>query len=299
MGKRVLITGARGMLASDLIPCLKTAGMTLWLSDLIPGESAEQQIHRLDICDLNACEREARNFAPSVIINCAAYTNVDRAESEEDLAFRLNADGPAILAEVAHKVGAGLVHVSTDYVFGAALKPGDARQPFREEDEAVPCGVYGRSKWAGERRVREILPGAHLIVRTSWLHGIHGPNFVDTMLRLGGERDELRVVNDQVGSPTWSKWLAEVISELVQKDACGTFHASSHGDISWFEFAKEIFELAGLPVRVLPQTTSELGAPAPRPAYSTLDLKKLETMLGRKCPSWRQGLTAHIALRRK
>ena len=159
-----------------------------------------------------------------------------------------------------------------------------------------PCGVYGHSKRFGDELVSRILPNHSLIIRTSWLHGVHGPNFIDSILRFAKQREEIRVVNDQTGSPTWSSWLAEIMLALLMKDARGVFNATSRGDITWFDFATEIVRLAGLQTRVLPQTTEELNRPAPRPVYSTLELSKLEAFLGKPCIDWKEGVAAHMAL---
>lgn len=228
---------------------------------------------------------------PDWIVNCAGYTAVDRAEGDAERVFAINAAGPENLARAARRHGARLLHISSDYVFSGGSTP------YPEDHPPAPCGVYGRSKHAGDVAVLRELPDAHLIVRPSWLHGLHGPNFVDAILRQADAGGPLRVVDDQVGSPTWARWLAGVLVRLIDRNARGVYHATSRGNISWFEFAREIVRLAGIGVAVEPQSTAELARPAPRPAYSTLDVTKLEALLGEPCPSWRDGLREHLRRR--
>lgn len=270
---RILITGAAGMLGSELARRLPDAVATDVAELDITGE-----------IDLPAIDW---------IVNCAAYTAVDRAETDAVRAFAINATGPTNLARAARRRGARLLHLSSDYVFSGGSTP------YREDHPPAPVGVYGRSKHEGDVAVMRELPDAHLIVRTSWLHGVGGPNFVDAILRQADAGGPLRVVADQIGSPTWARWLAGVLVRLIDLDARGVYHASSRGNISWFEFAREIVRLAGLDVEVHPQTTAELGRPAPRPAYSTLDVSKLEAILGEPCPSWQDGLREHLQERNR
>lgn len=292
MSTKILVTGAAGMLAGDLVPALRLAGHELVLADLHSrGDSCQ-----LDITDASAVREVVRRIEPDYVVNCAAYTAVDRAEAEQEAAFGVNCQGASNLAQALREFGGTLVHISTDYVFGAATPSGVKGRPFTEDDQVAPCGIYGKSKQAGEREVSTILPERHLIVRTSWLHGVHGPNFVHTILKVAREREELRVVDDQFGSPTWTGWLAGVLCELIERKQIGVFHASSRGDISWFDFAREIVLAAGLPTKVLPQSTAQAARPAPRPAYSTLGVTKLERVLGRPCPDWQVTLRSHIAL---
>ena len=288
--KSILLTGAGGMLGLDLLALLTEENASVTATD-----RAHADFLSLDITEPDALEKTIGDIKPEWIINCAAYTAVDKAEEEPELAFKINAEGVANLASAASKFGAKVCHISTDYVFGGKQvggKRGD--KPFSEEAQTNPCGVYGKSKFEGEKALREILPENHLVIRTSWLHGPHGPNFLETMLRLGKEKDSLRIVSDQVGSPTYTGWLAEVITRLVASDARGTFHVSSSGDISWFDFAKEIFSQAGVDMKLSTQTTEEAGRPAPRPAYSTFALGKLESFLGAPCPDWRWGISEHL-----
>ena len=293
-GKKLLLTGANGMLAAALIPKLAQTGCELVLTDVVPGTKKLGRFLTLDISDAKMVRQVVAELTPDWILNCAAYTKVDDAERNQERAFMVNATGPGNLANAAKDHGSKVLHISTDYVFGGSGQLERTRAPFTEEDVPVPCGVYGHSKRLGDELLRATLPNDHIIMRTSWLHGVGGPNFVETMLRIGKGREELKVVNDQIGSPTWADWLADAMLGLLQKDARGLFNATSHGNISWFDFAKEIFASAGMPVRVLPQTTEELARPAPRPAYSVLDVSKLEDLLGVRSISWQEGVHAHL-----
>lgn len=290
-GLRVLVTGSRGMLAGELLPLLSSRGAEVYASDIRPSATDAIKIHELDITQSGAVLETLEKFRPAVIINCAAFTAVDDAESNLQAALAVNTLGPGTLALGAKQVSAKLLHISTDYVFGRLI---GVRLPIAESQAPAACGVYGHSKLAGEELVKELLPNAHLIVRTSWLHGKRGPNFLETILRAGRERPELKVVNDQFGSPTWAGWLAEILLKLVEKDATGVFHACSRGDITWFDFAKEILSQAGVATPVLPQSTAELNRPAPRPPYSTLSVEKLEKFLGVQAPSWKEGVRSHL-----
>jgi dTDP-4-dehydrorhamnose reductase len=233
-----------------------------------------------------------RRLAPDVVINAAAYTAVDRAEHEIDAAFRINAEAPTVLARACADTGALLVHYSTDYVFD-----GNATRPYREDDPPAPLGVYGASKRAGEDAIRA--SGArHAILRTAWVYAAHGQNFLRTMLRLAGERDVLRVVADQIGTPTPAAWIAEATAQLLRQGvpASGTWHLVAAGTTSWHGFAQAIMDEAqalGLLARVpqvLPITTAEYPTPARRPAYSVLDTTRLQREFGIVPPDWREGL---------
>jgi dTDP-4-dehydrorhamnose reductase len=290
----ILLTGALGMLGQDLAAELKSTGARFISADM--RDDPGKQITTLDITDSAAVEKIVAQVSPSWIINCAAYTDVDKAEANYQTAFLVNTVGTANLALAARVNNCRLLHVSTDYVYGGGIVQKDSQQrtPYREDSPLAPCGIYGLSKRFGDEFALHILPQACLIVRTSWLYGQHGPNFVHTMLRLGHEKTEIKVVNDQIGSPTWSRWLAQVLVQLVERKAQGIFHASSHGNISWFDFAREIFTQAGMTTKVDPQSTAELNRPAPRPPYSTLDVAKLEGFLGIRCPDWKESLRGHL-----
>ncbi|CAB4905952.1 unannotated protein [freshwater metagenome] len=221
--------------------------------------------HDLDILNTESVGRAVSGH--DVVINCAAYTKVDDAESHESEAFAINAEGADNLARAAKSFGARLIHISTDYVFN-----GQSTHPYDELAAREPLGAYGRTKAAGEELILEAYPEGSTIVRTAWLYGQHGPNFVSTMLRLATERETLSVVNDQRGQPTWTRDLASKLVELVDSDVThGILHGTSSGETTWFDFAREIFALSGLdPERVQPTDSASFVRPAPRPAYSVL-----------------------------
>lgn len=296
-GKTVLVTGASGMLAADLVPQLQVARAKIVLADLQLKDVAGLKVRPLDICNPPLLRALMADVSPDWIVNCAAYTAVDQAEKDYDVAFRVNAMGVANLATAAKERSVPLVHISTDYVFGGKDTTPIPSSPLTEESPLRPCGIYGHSKRYGEELLKALCPTTHLLVRTSWLHGVNGPNFIDTMLKLGKERPSLRIVDDQRGSPTWTGWLASVIVKLMGRNARGTFHATSRGGITWYDFAREIFRQAKLSVDVQPQTSEELGRPAPRPPYSVLDVTKLERFIGETCISWQDGIANHLAAR--
>jgi dTDP-4-dehydrorhamnose reductase len=238
----------------------------------------------LDVTDAAAVRRTFEAERPDVAVNCAAYTNVDAAEDDERTATLVNGDAAGNVAAAAPVV----VHVSTDYVFD-----GTKREPYVESDATAPIGAYGRSKLAGERAVTEA-NDRHIIVRSSWLFGAAGKNFVDTMLTVGAERDRLKVVHDQVGCPTYTGHLAEALVALAASEAYGIHHVAGAGQCSWFEFACQIFERAGMDTAVDSCTTEEFPRPAPRPAYSVL---RSERGLTPRLPDWREGLAAYLAER--
>ncbi|MEA2466470.1 MAG: dTDP-4-dehydrorhamnose reductase [Thermoleophilaceae bacterium] len=243
----------------------------------------------LDVTDGAAVERAVATERPDVVVNCAAYTNVDGAESDEAAATRLNGHAAGLVAHAAASAGAAVVQPSTDYVFD-----GSKRTPYVESDPTGPEGAYGRSKLAGEHAVASAAE-RHFIVRTSWLFGVAGKNFADTMLALGRDRDELKVVHDQVGCPTYTGHLAEAIVRLAGTGAYGMHHVAGGGkECSWFEFATEIFRQAEVDVRVVPCTTEEFPRPAPRPAYSVLGSERADAV---RLPDWREGLASYLAER--
>ncbi|MES2859734.1 MAG: dTDP-4-dehydrorhamnose reductase [Pseudomonadota bacterium] len=238
-----------------------------------------------------------RAVLPDVVVNSAAYTAVDRAENEPEAAFRINAEAPAAIARACADAGALLLHYSTDYVFD-----GRASRPYREGDATAPLGVYGASKLAGEQAISA--SGArHAILRTAWVYAAHSANFLSTMLRLGAEREELRVVADQVGAPTPAAWIAEATASLLRHgvDRSGTWHLTQGGETSWHGFASAIMDdahtLGLLPRKpaVLPIPTADYPTPAQRPAYSVLDTTRLRQEFGITPPDWRDGLRATLA----
>jgi len=251
---RVLVTGAGGQLGREL--CAMAGGS----AEVIGLERSA-----LDVTDLARCREAVGAYRPDAVIHAAAYTAVDRAEVEPDEAFRVNAAGTRNMALAAREGRAKFCYISTDYVFD-----GRAAAPYNEYDAPNPLNVYGKSKLAGER-LAQSLTDRWFVVRTSWVYGANGANFVKTMLRLGAERGRVQVVADQTGSPTWAKDLAVFLLALVSTEAYGIYHAANAGHCSWYEFAKAIFEEKGMPVEVVPCTTEEFPRPARRPAYSVLD----------------------------
>ena len=286
---KVLITGAAGQLGRELCLRLPLAGY-----DVIPFTRAEADFARPEALRAAIVAQQA-----DWVINCAAYTAVDKAESDSANALLVNRDAARVIAEAVAGSGGRLLHVSTDFVFD-----GTQSHPYKEDDAASPLGVYAQSKWEGEQAVRTALPDA-LIVRTAWVHGAHGHNFVKTMLRLAAERDELRVVDDQIGSPSWTGDIANALSMLIAQDARGCFHFTNEGVASWYDFAVAILAEAralGFPVqaqRVTPIPTSAYPTPARRPAYSVLDKQKIRAALGRPIAHWREALVMMLQELRK
>lgn len=280
---RILLTGAAGQVGRELRRCLAPL-----------GEVAAFDRAGLDLADAQRVRAVVSEVQPEAIVNAGAYTAVDQAESDAPAAQAINATAPGILAEEARRLGARLVHYSTDYVFDGA-----APQPYRESDTPAPLGVYGRSKLAGEEAIRAVGADA-LILRTSWVYGAHGRNFLRTMLRLGRERDELRVVADQMGAPTWSRMIAQATALLLVHPArpTGLFHLAAAGETTWHGFACALLDEAralGLEPavkvrRVVPIATADYPLPARRPANSRLDCDLLARQTGLRLPRWRESL---------
>jgi dTDP-4-dehydrorhamnose reductase len=252
-------------------------------------------VSEVDIGSLEQVRFITQRTKPDVIINAAAYTAVDKAEAERDEAFRVNCDGARNVALASLDTKSRVIYVSTDYVFD-----GEKGSPLNENDPVNPLSVYGASKLAGERAVFEVCGAEALVVRTSSLHGQRGENFVHTMLKLFEEREVVRVVQDQIMSPTWAGWLAEVMLDLARMRATGLVHASCAGVISWLDFARKIHEW-GAPLKggawraeVAPLSLQELGRPARRPRYSAFDTSRLATLLGRPALPWEEGLRSHL-----
>ena len=246
-------------------------------------------IKELDITDLNKVQKIVEDCKPEIIINCAAYTAVDNAETDVELARKINADGPANLAIVAKKIGSILVHVSTDYVFGGDL---DLDKSYYEDDEKNPQTVYGTTKLEGEKAIAENMEKFY-IFRTAWLYGL-GKNFVRTMMKAGKENNVVNVVCDQHGSPTYTVDLANIIADALQKEIpYGIYHATNVGFTTWFEFTKKIYELADIYCEVNPVTTEDFPRPAKRPANSKLSKEKLNTV-GIQIPEWEDALKRYL-----
>ena len=275
---RWLVTGAGGQLGHDLQAHLLAAGATV-----TAVTRAE-----LDVTDAAAVDAVVAQARPDVVVNAAAYTAVDAAETDEDRALAVNGEGPRVLAAAAAGTGARLLHVSTDYVFD-----GTATSPYRPDSPTAPRSAYGRTKLAGEQAVREAYPDGGYVVRTAWVYGRHGKNFVATMARLEAERDTLSVVDDQRGSPTWSRDLAAGLVELGAADVpAGVFHATGAGDTTWCGFARAVFaELGADPARVQAITSDQYPVPAPRPAYSVLSGEEWAAAGLTPLPDWRAALT--------
>jgi dTDP-4-dehydrorhamnose reductase len=273
---RVLVTGAAGMLGHDVTAAATAAG-----HDVIALARGD-----LDITDAAAVDAAVGAARADAVINCAAWTDVDAAETAEAEATTVNGDGAGHLAASAARAGAHLVHVSTDYVFD-----GRADEPYAEDAPTAPQGAYGRSKLRGEALVAAA-GGDAAIVRSSWLFGCHGRNFVATMRRLGAERDAVDVVDDQIGSPTWTGHLGPALVAVAEARLTGVLHVAGAGACSWFDLARETFRAAGIDCEVRPQSTEALGRPAPRPAYSVLASTRPDAPI---LPAWSEGLAAYLA----
>jgi dTDP-4-dehydrorhamnose reductase len=277
----IWVIGNRGMLGSDVCRELETRGLSSMGTD-----------QEVDITDSAAIQEFAKGRDVNWIVNCAAYTAVDRAEEEPDAAFTLNAEAVGNIAELVERIGSNLIHISTDYVFN-----GQGCVPYEEEDPVDPLGVYGRSKAAGERLALDKCTRTY-IVRTAWLYGPHGSNFVLTMLKLMKDRTSLKVVNDQVGSPTYTGNLAEAIVSIIQSPVSryGIYHFTNEGQITWFEFAKEI-QKVGVAKGIVTDScaiescsTQEFPTKAERPVYSVLSKEKIKRTFGISIRSWQDGL---------
>lgn len=288
---RCLVFGGAGMLGQAVVQEARSRG---W--DAL-GLSREQA----DVTDRARLLGEVRTFRPQVVVNCAAHTKVDACETEVERAFAINAEGAGNAAAAAESAGARFLHVSTDYVFD-----GTAREPYREDAATAPLSVYGQSKLEGERRALEY--DRALVVRTSWLFGPGGPNFVATMVALmAAGKVPLRVVDDQVGCPTYTPFLAKALLDLsasrARSAAHGVVHYRNQEPVSWYAFATEIARQwsagSGVPVEVNPVTTAEFPRPAPRPAWSVLDVTRFEEIAGRPVEPWRQGLAELLAMRKE
>jgi dTDP-4-dehydrorhamnose reductase len=273
----ILVVGANGMLGRDLMALLGDRGKGV-------------DIAEIDITSPESVLQVIGDLKPEVVINCAAYTDVDGCESNIETAMTVNGEGVAYLAMACKDCGALLVQVSTDYIFD-----GGKGTPYVEDDAPCPLSIYGDSKLTGE--MNAAFSPEYLIVRTQWLYGLHGKNFVETMLRLGAEKDELTVVDDQIGSPTWTVDLARAIIALIDNNCRGVYHAANAEYCSWNDFAKAIFAEAGASVTVKPMTTTELNRPAKRPLYSTLECSKLVEDTGFQPQTWRSALHEYLKLR--
>lgn len=271
---KVLVTGANGQLGYDLMRHLDERGVDFRGID----------IQDLDLTDRKATRAYLTAYAPDVLIHCAAYTQVDKAESEPELCRRINAGATHTLAETCRDLGAVMVYISTDYVFG-----GDGDEPYEVDSPKRPMSVYGLTKSEGEDAVTGNLK-KFFLVRTSWVFGVHGKNFIRTMLRLGAEKESVNVVNDQIGSPTYTDDLARLLCDMIETDRYGVYHATNEGFCSWAQFASAIMEKAGLNCRVNPIHTSEYPSAARRPLNSRLSKRSLDEAGFKRLPRWDDAL---------
>ncbi len=275
---KVLVTGVKGQLGFDVMKVLAERN--------IEGIGAD--LEEFDITDMDQTRAFITEHRPDAVIHCSAYTAVDKAEDDKELVFNVNANGPRNIAAVCKEIGAKMLYISTDYVF-----PGDGENFYEPEDATGPKGEYGKTKLAGEQAVQEILDN-YFIVRISWVFGINGNNFVKTMLRLGKERDAVSVVNDQIGSPTYTADLAKLLCDMIVTDKYGIYHATNEGICSWADFTREIFKQAGYDTVVNEVTTEEYGAKAPRPLNSRMSKEKLVENGFSKLPAWQDALERYL-----
>ncbi len=272
---RIFVTGARGQLGHDIMLELKKRDI----------EAVGVDIEEMDITDAEACERVITEAAPTHVIHCAAWTAVDAAEEKPEACRRVNALGTENIAKVCGSLGIPMMYFSTDYVFN-----GQGERPWEPADEAEPLGVYGETKYEGELAVRKYVPDKHFILRIQWVYGINGKNFIKTMLKLSETHKELTVVDDQIGSPTYTPDIARLCVDMIQTDKYGTYHVANKGYCSWYDFAVEIFRLTGRDVTVRPVSSEEYGAKAKRPYNSRMDISKVEAMGFKGLPPYEDAL---------
>ena len=272
---KIFVTGIRGQLGHDIMLELDKRGI----------EGIGTDIQELDITDEAAVDRYVTEAAPDAMIHCAAWTAVDAAEEREEDCRRVNALGTENIAKVCAKLDIPMMYFSTDYVFN-----GKGERPWEPEDEAEPLGAYGRTKYEGEQAVRKYVPDKHFILRIQWVYGINGKNFVKTMLRLSEDHKELRVVDDQIGSPTYTPDIARLAVDMILTDRYGTYHVANKGYCSWYDFAVDIFRLSGKDVKVIPVSSEEYGAKAVRPNNSRMDTSKVEKNGFEGLPGWEDAL---------
>ncbi|KZX16038.1 dTDP-4-dehydrorhamnose reductase [Methanobrevibacter cuticularis] len=278
---KILITGYKGMLGSDLVEELKNENY----HDLILTD-----VEELDITNLGQVKEFLNKEKPEAIINVAAYTDVDGCETNRDLAYNVNSIGPKNLAIIADEINAKLLHISTDYVFS-----GDNSKPYSEDDKTGPNSYYGETKLQAELFIKKYAKN-YFIIRTAWLYGFNGKNFVKTMLELSKNNDQITVVNDQHGSPTFTKDLAIAICELIKTDKYGIYHLTNGDNCTWYEFAKKIFELANVTIDIVPVTTEEYPTPAKRPQYSVLSNEKWKRAEFEPLRSYIDALNSYMGL---
>ncbi len=274
---KVLVTGVKGQLGHDVVLELEKRG----------HRAIGVDVEEMDITDAEMVRQVMEETAPDAVIHCAAYTAVDAAEDNVSLCRRINAEGTANIARACRDLDCKMMYISTDYVFN-----GRGERPWEPDDEREPLNVYGQTKYEGELSV-EMLE-KYFIVRIAWVFGVNGKNFIKTMLNLGKTRDHLTVVDDQIGSPTYTWDLARLLADMIETDRYGRYHATNEGLCSWYEFACEIFRQAGMPVEVEPVSSSQYPAKAVRPSNSRMDKSKLDQMGFRRLPSWQDALGRYL-----
>ncbi|MEG0813924.1 MAG: dTDP-4-dehydrorhamnose reductase [Clostridium sp.] len=276
---RVLVTGAKGQLGTDVVNELNKRGI----------EAIGVDVQEMDITDASACRRIISEEKPDAVIHCAAYTAVDAAEDNVELCHRINAEGTRNIAEVCRDLDIKMMYISTDYVFN-----GTGETPWQPDDRREPLNVYGQAKYEGELAIEELLQ-KYFIVRIAWVFGVNGKNFVKTMLRLGKENRAVSVVDDQIGSPTYTYDLARLLVDMIQSEQYGRYHATNEGLCSWYEFAVEIFKQAGMSeVKVTPVDSSKFPSKAKRPSNSRISKDKLEENGFERLPAWQDALSRYL-----
>ena len=278
---KILVTGVNGQLGHDVMNELAKRGI----------EGVGTDVDNMDVTDAAACQRVIKEVGPDAVMHCAAYTAVDAAEENVDLCRRINADGTRNIAAVCKELDIPMMYISTDYVFD-----GQGTRPWEPDDECHPLNVYGQTKYEGELAVEELLE-KYFTIRIAWVFGVNGKNFIKTMLRLGKERGKVSVVNDQIGSPTYTYDLARLLVDMILTDKYGRYHATNEGLCSWYEFACEIFKKAGMDdVQVTPVTSAEFPAKAARPSNSRMSKEKLTENGFERLPSWQDALERYLKL---
>lgn len=275
---KVLVTGVKGQLGYDVVNELKKRN----------HEAIGVDISEMDITDSNSVERVITKVKPDAVIHCAAYTAVDAAEENKELCMKVNAGGTENIAKVCKEIDAKMIYISTDYVFD-----GEGVRPWKPEDGRAPLNVYGQSKYEGELAVEKYLE-KYFIVRIAWVFGVNGNNFIKTMLKLGEAKDEISVVNDQIGSPTYTYDLARLLVDMVESDKYGKYHATNEGLCTWYEFACEIFKQAGVEVKVEPVTSDMFPSKAKRPHNSRMEKSKLDEKGFVRLPDWKDALSRYL-----
>lgn len=277
---KVLVTGVRGQLGYDVVNELKKRN----------HEAVGVDINEMDITDSDSVERVITKEKPDAVIHCAAYTAVDAAEENKELCVRVNAEGTENIAKACKKIDAKMIYISTDYVFD-----GEGERPWEPEDERAPLNVYGLSKYEGELAVEKYLE-KYFIVRIAWVFGVNGNNFIKTMLKLGKTKDEISVVNDQIGSPTYTYDLARLLVDMAESNKYGKYHATNEGLCTWYEFACEIFKQANIEVKVKPVTSDMFPSKAKRPHNSRMEKIKLDENGFTRLPDWKDALSRYLSV---